>query len=59
MLERAEERVTAAGREYLRLDCRVDNAALRRYYERLGFEHRGDVDQPRFAAALYERTVRR
>jgi hypothetical protein len=36
-----------------------DNQGIRTYYERLGFEHRGDKDHPRFAAALYERPVRR
>jgi ribosomal protein S18 acetylase RimI-like enzyme len=54
-----EQRAVAAGRAQLRLDCKRDNPGIRRYYERLGFEHRGDVDHPRFAAALYERPVRR
>jgi ribosomal protein S18 acetylase RimI-like enzyme len=53
-----ERRAAAAGRTYLRLDCKRDDPRIRRYYERLGFEHRGDVDQPRFAAALYERPIR-
>ena len=35
------------------------DSGIREYYERLGFEHRGDKDHPRFAAALYERPVRR
>jgi ribosomal protein S18 acetylase RimI-like enzyme len=49
----------AAGRAYLRLDCLRDNAGIRAYYERLGFEYRGDVEHPRFWAALYERAIRR
>ncbi|MGC2035342.1 MAG: GNAT family N-acetyltransferase [Thermoplasmata archaeon] len=33
----AEERVRAAGRAKLRLDCIADNASLVRYYESVGF----------------------
>ena len=54
-----ERRASEAGRIYVRLDCRRDKARIRRYYERLGFEHRRDVDHPRFPAALYERPIRR
>jgi protein-tyrosine phosphatase len=58
VVEWAERRAAAAGRTYLRLDCKRNDPRIRGYYERLGFEHRGDVDHPRFAAALYERPVR-
>jgi GNAT superfamily N-acetyltransferase len=51
----ADARVAAAGREYLRLDCLAGNAELRRYYERLGFEPRGEVAVDDFTSALYER----
>jgi ribosomal protein S18 acetylase RimI-like enzyme len=54
-----ERRAAEAGRVCVRLDCRRDKTRIRRYYERLGFEHRGDVDHPRFPAALYERPIRR
>ncbi len=33
-----------AGCALLRLDCVADNAAVRRYYEGLGFAHAGDVE---------------
>ena len=33
-----------AGCARLRLDCVAHNAAVRRYYERLGFAHAGDVE---------------
>ena len=59
IVEWAERRTAAASRGYLRLDCKRDNPGIRGWYERLGFEHRGDVDHPRFEAALYERTIRR
>ena len=59
VVEWAERRAAEAGRAYLRLDCRRDDPRIRGYYERLGFEHRGDVDPPRFPAALYERPIRR
>jgi ribosomal protein S18 acetylase RimI-like enzyme len=55
LLEWAEEQVSAAGREYLRLDCRAENGGLRRYYERHGFEPRGEVAVDEFTSALYER----
>jgi ribosomal protein S18 acetylase RimI-like enzyme len=58
IVEWADRRAAAAGRAYLRLDCKRDNPRIRGYYEQLGFEHRGDVDHPRFRAALYERPVR-
>jgi ribosomal protein S18 acetylase RimI-like enzyme len=54
----AEERVARAGRGYLRLDCRAENSALRRYYERHGFEPRGEVAVDEFTSALYERRCR-
>ena len=59
IVEWVERRAAEAGRVHLRLDCRRDDPRIRGYYERLGFEHRGDVDHPRFAAALYERPIRR
>jgi ribosomal protein S18 acetylase RimI-like enzyme len=58
IVEWADRQAAAAGRRYLRLDCMRDNDRIRRYYERLGFEHRGDRDHPRFPAALYERRIR-
>jgi protein-tyrosine phosphatase len=50
--------VAAAGRPFVRLDCMRDDPGIRAYYERLGFEHRGDIDHLRFDAALYERRTR-
>jgi ribosomal protein S18 acetylase RimI-like enzyme len=32
------------GRSWLRLDCDRDNPGLRAYYEGLGFDHAGDVE---------------
>ena len=57
LLEWAEEQVRAAGRELLRLDCRTENVALRRYYEGHGFVHRGDTTVDDFRTSLYERRV--
>jgi GNAT superfamily N-acetyltransferase len=39
----AAARVRERGRDRLRLDCTAGNRALRDYYERAGFAHRGDV----------------
>jgi ribosomal protein S18 acetylase RimI-like enzyme len=58
LLDWADEQVAAAGREYLRLDCRADNAQLCRYYERHCFEPRGEVVVDDFTSALYERRCR-
>jgi ribosomal protein S18 acetylase RimI-like enzyme len=57
LLDWAAERVREEGRELLRLDCRTENADLRRYYERHGFVHRGDTTVDDFRTSLYERLV--
>ena len=44
ILDWAAQQVRAAGREWLRLDVPADNVALCAYYERLGFEYRGDAE---------------
>jgi GNAT superfamily N-acetyltransferase len=53
-----EREAASAGRKFVRLDCIRDNPGIRAYYERLGFEHRGDRDHPRVPVALFERAVR-
>ena len=58
LLEWADEQVGATGRELVRLDCRSDNARLRRYYEELGFAHRGNATVAGFETSLYERRCR-
>ena len=55
LLDWAQEQAAAAGREYLRLDCRAENGALRAYYERQGFDRRGEAAVDEFTSALYER----
>jgi ribosomal protein S18 acetylase RimI-like enzyme len=59
LLDWAEGRATESGREYLRLDCVTDNENLRAYYERLGFEPRGETRIDDFTATLFERRCRR
>lgn len=44
MLTWAEERATALGRQYVRLDCLADNDVLRRYYDQAGFVERGEIE---------------
>ncbi len=59
IVEWVDAEAAAAGRGYVRLDCQRDDPGIREYYERLGFEHRGDMDDDsRFPVALYERAVR-
>jgi GNAT superfamily N-acetyltransferase len=43
------------GRSFVRLDCQRDLPGIRRYYEELGFELRGELERGAFAWALYER----
>jgi GNAT superfamily N-acetyltransferase len=58
LVDWVEREAAAAGRDYLRLDCVRDDPGIRAYYEELGFEHRGDFDDPRgFTVALYERPI--
>jgi protein-tyrosine phosphatase len=58
LLDWAEAVVAAAGRELLRLDCMSDNATLQAYYERLGFESRGEAVFEDFSAMRFERRCR-
>src|SRR5262249_35899198 len=51
-----EEEVRRRGRRHLRLDC---VAGIRPYYERAGFEHRGDVVVKGMEFGLYEKDVGR
>jgi ribosomal protein S18 acetylase RimI-like enzyme len=53
----ADRTASAAGREFLRLDCLGDNPGIRAYYERLGFEHRGDLFVNGRNMSIYERRV--
>lgn len=53
-------RATDLGRDFLRLDCLCDDSRIRTYYEGLGFEHRGDLDDHvrGLRLSLYERPLR-
>jgi protein-tyrosine phosphatase len=55
VLRWAEQKVAAAGRAYLRLDCMTANLALRSYYERAGFTCRGDLHGKTWSASRYEK----
>jgi GNAT superfamily N-acetyltransferase len=57
IVEWADRKTSGAGRDYLRLDCVRDNPGIRAYYERLGFEHRGDGIINGRDLSLYERHV--
>jgi predicted N-acetyltransferase YhbS len=54
----ADRRAASLGRRFLRLDCLGDSAGIRRYYEQLGFEHRGDLVRGDRNMCIYERRVR-
>ena len=60
IVEWADARAASAGRTFLRLDCLRDDPGIRAYYERLGFQHRGDFDDDSrgLFLSLYERPVR-
>jgi GNAT superfamily N-acetyltransferase len=57
IVEWADKTAADAGREFLRLDCLRDNSGIRAYYERLGFEHRGDLVVDGRDMSIYERRV--
>jgi ribosomal protein S18 acetylase RimI-like enzyme len=57
MLGRAEQMVSLAQRECLRLDCVADNEALNEYYRRAGFAARGSTVVRGLAVTLYEKRV--
>jgi ribosomal protein S18 acetylase RimI-like enzyme len=57
IVEWADRTAAAAGRDYLRLDCLRDNPGIRSYYERLGFEHRGDLVVNERGMSIYERRL--
>ena len=57
IVEWADATAAAADRDYLRLDCLRDNPGIRDYYERLGFEHRGDLVVNGRDMSIYERRV--
>jgi len=57
IVEWADATAAAAGCDYLRLDCLRDNPGIRAYYERLGFEHRGDLFVNGRNMSIYERRV--
>ena len=57
LLRRAEDRVSRAGRNYLRLDCVAENEALNAYYQRAGFGYSGRVTVRGLEVSLYEKRV--
>jgi len=57
IVEWADATAAASGRRFLRLDCLRDNPGIRTYYERLGFEHRGDLVVGGRDMSIYERPV--
>jgi GNAT superfamily N-acetyltransferase len=56
-LERIETMCRAEGKLYLRLDCGESVAGLRKYYERFGFVHVGDVTAFNERLVLYQKAL--
>ena len=56
ILRWVEGYVAGLGKPFVRLDCNGDNPALRAYYVRAGYTHRGDVSVGRLASR-YEKRV--
>ena len=57
IVEWADATAATSGRRFLRLDCLRKNPGIRTYYERLGFEHRGDLVVGGRDMSIYERPV--
>jgi ribosomal protein S18 acetylase RimI-like enzyme len=53
----SEERVSRSGKKYLRLDCVAENEALNAYYQRAGFDYRGQTTVRGLEVSLYEKRV--
>ncbi len=53
----AERVARGRGRAFLRLDCLADDPVLIRYYERLGFERRGETTVGSLRMALLEKRL--
>jgi ribosomal protein S18 acetylase RimI-like enzyme len=58
ILRWAENQAITRRKGFLRLNCFADNTRLRRYYELLGFEQKGEIMEPRGRAALYEKRLK-
>ena len=54
LLNWAEAKTRAEGKNYLRLDCLASNKKIRDYYEKAGFVHVRDTEMPGWKASLYE-----
>ncbi len=59
VIDWVDNQIRGRRRDWLRLDCIAANKRLRRWYEDLGFQHRGDRDVNGYELALYERMVGR
>ena len=57
VLRWAEREGLARGKRHLRLDCVASDTAICAYYERAGFEHRGDVVVRGVDMSLYEKEI--
>jgi GNAT superfamily N-acetyltransferase len=53
----AERHAAEAGKLFLRLDCVAWNEPLRAYYERVGYEHVGEVSIGPYTQARYQKRV--
>lgn len=57
LLDWSEHLAQSQGYEWLRLDCWVGNAALRRYYRQQGFEERGEFALGEWRGMLFEKQL--
>jgi GNAT superfamily N-acetyltransferase len=57
MLSWVDRETAERGKPLVRLDCMMENRALRTYYERAGYLHCGDVHLAHRNAARYEKRV--
>lgn len=59
LLDVAQALTLRSGAVCLRLDCMAANPGIRGYYEKQGFEHRGDLNVPglTWRASLYEKLL--
>ena len=57
MLGHCEQQAAREGKEYLRLDCAVDNEKLNRYYDQLGYSYAGTCVDGKYTGNRREKNL--
>ena len=58
MVNCCEKLAAARGKEYLRLDCAIDNPKINAYYDKLRYDYAGTCVDGKYAGNLREKKIR-